>query len=375
MPSLPISFVGKKKLKPPAHLNNIVQKEGELLKYYIKRFNFESLQVRKHSDETALNSIMQGVRDKSFLASLDKNPPTTLAEFMARLNKYADAEETRIMREAAQNVKVPAKESAKKEVDSASGKKRKDDRTRDERKSGKRLDRKFLMYTLLNKSQEQVLMEIKGEGFVNWPDRFRSNPNRRSKNKYCHYHCNHGYNTSDCYHLKEKIERLIQKGHLREHVERTGTTEERSGENRPTEEIRTIVGGPRGGGNSKNAWKNHSRSISQLESEILILARPSKEKKIEKYCISFTDENAWGIHHTHDDALVVTLTIANRKVFRILVDIGSSADVLFIQAFDKMSVERSALRPVHTPLIGFSGRRTLPEGVISLLPTAGNSPY
>ncbi|XP_058104061.1 uncharacterized protein LOC131248036 [Magnolia sinica] len=100
---------GKKKLKPPAHLNNIVQKEGEVLKDYIKRFNFESLQVQKHLDETVLNSIMQGVRDKPFLASLDKNPPTTLVEFMAQSDKYGDAEEIRIMREAAQNAKVLAK--------------------------------------------------------------------------------------------------------------------------------------------------------------------------------------------------------------------------------------------------------------------------
>ncbi|MGV7953758.1 hypothetical protein PJO47_29280, partial [Mycobacterium kansasii] len=73
------NFVGgKKKLKPPAHLNSIIQKPGELLKDYIRSFNFESLQVRKHSEETALNALMQGVKDKPFLASLDKNPPETL---------------------------------------------------------------------------------------------------------------------------------------------------------------------------------------------------------------------------------------------------------------------------------------------------------
>ncbi|XP_058111314.1 uncharacterized protein LOC131254342 [Magnolia sinica] len=207
------NFIGeKKKLKPPAHLNNIVQKEGELLKDYIKRFNFESLQVRKHSEETALNFIMQGVRDKPFLASLDKNPPETLAEFMIRLDKYADAEETWNFREAIQNAKTTAKGSAKNEVDSAGGKKRKDDRKSDERKSSTRPDRMFSTYTPLNKPREQVLMEIKSEGFVSWPNKLRSNPNRRNKDKYCHYHRNHGHSTSDCYHLKEEIERLIREG-------------------------------------------------------------------------------------------------------------------------------------------------------------------
>ncbi|XP_058111228.1 uncharacterized protein LOC131254256 [Magnolia sinica] len=144
-------IVGKKKLKTFAHLNNIVQKDGELLKDYIKRFNFESLQLWKHSDEMALNSIMQGMREKSFLASLDKNPPTTLAEFLAQSDKYADVKETRILREAAQNAKTSAKELAKKEVDSAGGKKRKEDRSCDNRKTNKRPDNKFSTYTPLNK--------------------------------------------------------------------------------------------------------------------------------------------------------------------------------------------------------------------------------
>ncbi|XP_058092662.1 uncharacterized protein LOC131239121 [Magnolia sinica] len=318
---------------------------------------------------------MQGARDKPFIVSLDKNLPMTLAEFIAWLDKYANAEETRIMHEAAQNTKAPTKESAKKEVDSAGGKKRKDDRTRDECKLGKRPDRKFSTYTPLNKPQEQVLMEIKGEGFINWPDRLRSNPNRRSKNKYCHYHRDHGHNTSDYYHLKEEIERLIREGRLGEHIERTGTTEERLGDNQPTKEIRTIVSGPQGEDDSNNARKNYVRSISQPESKILILARPLKEKKREKYYISFADEDARGIHYPHDDALVVTLTIANRKVFRILVNTGSFADVLFTQAFDKIGVERSALQPVRTLLIGFSRGQTFPEGTILLPLTAGNPPH
>ncbi|XP_058106412.1 uncharacterized protein LOC131249641 [Magnolia sinica] len=202
---------------------------------------------------------MQGARDKPFLASLDKNPPETLADFMTRSDKCVDAKETRNLREAAQN----------------------------------------------------VLMEIKSEGFVSWPNKLRSNPNSWNKDKYCHYHRDHSHGMSDCYHLKEEIERLIREGRLREHVERTGTAEECSADNRPTEEIQTIIGGSRGRGDSNNARKNHTRSISQPESEILIIARPSKEKKREKYCITFTDEDARGIHHPHDDALVITLTIAN----------------------------------------------------------------
>ncbi|XP_058082505.1 uncharacterized protein LOC131230631 [Magnolia sinica] len=294
---------GKKKLKLPTYLNNIVEKEGELLKGYIERFNFESLQVRKHLDETALNSIIRGVRDKPFLAFLDKNPPTTLAEFMARSNKYTEAEETRIMHEAAQNAKVLAKDLAKKEL------------TRPMERSLKMIE-----HVMIKKSSDSSKKAI-SESTSRKPE-LRKNAQV----------------TADPRRKFEPLSVVLD-----------------------VEATQTMLG------------KIMPGALVSLRNPNLGSA--FKKKKMEKYCILFTDEDAQGIYHPHDDALVVNLTIANRKVFRILVDTGSSADVLFNQAFDKMGVERSTLRPVHTPLIGFSSGRTLPEGVISLPLTASNSPH
>ncbi|XP_058102301.1 uncharacterized protein LOC131246331 [Magnolia sinica] len=273
---------------------------------------------------------------------------------------------------AAQNAKTLTKEPAEKEIDSIGGKKRKDNRSRDERRSGKRPNHKFSMYTPINKPQKQVLMEIKGEGFINWPDKLQSNSHRRSKSKYLHFHREHGHNTSDCYNLKQEIERLIREGHHAEYVDLGARImEECSNDNRPTEDIQTIIGGHLGRGDSNNARKNHARNVSQLKSEIMVLARPLKERKLKKYNLVFTEADARGIHHPHDDALVITVTIAIRQVFRVLVDTGLYADVLFTHAFNKMGAKRSALRPMRTPLIGFSGGQILPEGSIQLLLTVG----
>ncbi|XP_058111215.1 uncharacterized protein LOC131254236 [Magnolia sinica] len=89
-----MNFIGvKERLKPASHLLNVVQKEGELLKDYIKRFNLKVMQVQKHSEEIALISIMGGLRDPKFLFSLDKNPPTMMIDLLNRLQKYYNVEE------------------------------------------------------------------------------------------------------------------------------------------------------------------------------------------------------------------------------------------------------------------------------------------
>ena len=45
------------------------------------------------------------------------------------------------------------------------------------------------------------------------------------------------------------------------------------------------------------------------------------------------DEDAERVHHPHDDAIVITLLIANYTTKRVLVDIGSLADILYYLAF------------------------------------------
>ena len=45
------------------------------------------------------------------------------------------------------------------------------------------------------------------------------------------------------------------------------------------------------------------------------------------------DEDASRIHHPHDDAIVITLLIADYSTRRVLVDNGSSADILYYPAF------------------------------------------
>ena len=61
--------------------------------------------------------------------------------------------------------------------------------------------------------------------------------------------------------------------------------------------------------------------------------RPAKPFNGENDDITFRESDAHLVHHPHCDALVITIIMANNNVHNILVDNGSSVDILNYQAF------------------------------------------
>ena len=82
--------------------------------------------------------------------------------------------------------------------------------------------------------------------------------------------------------------------------------------------------------------------------------------------IIFMDEDVRRLHHPHDDAIVITLTIANYTTRRVSIDNGSSADILHYLTFQQMRINKELLRLVNAPLIWFGGMKVLLVGIISL---------
>jgi hypothetical protein len=104
-----------------------------------------------------------------------------------------------------------------------------------------------------------------------------------------------------------------------------------------------------------------------MDFQVFFVERPAKSRRCETLVIGFSDEDYAGVSLPHTDALVVTLAIANHKIHRILVDNGSSADILYQSPSKPMKIGQEKIVPAKYPFCGvlrrtsFTGRfyRTL----------------
>ena len=80
------------------------------------------------------------------------------------------------------------------------------------------------------------------------------------------------------------------------------------------------------------------------------------------------------LHHPHDDALVVSEWVGDYNVHRVLVDNGSSTDILYYPAFQQMGIDRARLILMNAPLVVFGGTKVFPLGVVTLSVMVGDYP-
>ena len=172
----------------------------------------------------------------------------------------------------------------------------------------------------------------------------KSDPATRDNTKYCEFHRDYGHRTDNCIQLRREIEYLIQRGYLHRFIslrnQAQGQTQNQNQaptqpppprqtttqHQQPLGEIHVISGGFAGGGESSSTRKAHLRSIRSADmGEVQAV---SKVPRVDT-TITFSDSDLEGCQHPHDDPLVVRAIVANTTVHRVLVDNGSSADIIF----------------------------------------------
>ncbi|XP_077251774.1 uncharacterized protein LOC143890998 [Tasmannia lanceolata] len=339
--------------KTTASLMTVKQHTGESLKDFIARFNKEALQIPNLDPSTAMNALLSGVKSADFRMSIAKKAPTSLADLITRVVKYITAEETL----SPLNLIPEADNETKRKV-------------REEERGTSTPNQRSCKE---DKSQRRDGSPKRKEG------------SKRDKSRYCRYHKDHRHDTDECRHLKEEIVNLIKRGHLRDFMKKKDRPVERESSHKtlerlspahsnaqeqrsPTRErrpsqpaavINTIVGGLTAGGTSASGQKAYARQISSAHI-------PSKRPRTDR-TISFSDADLEGVLIPHNDVMVIDMIVSDLLVKKVLVDNGSSADILYYHAFKQMGVPEDRLKPFDSHLYHFSGNIVPVEGSVELL--------
>ena len=126
-------------------------------------------------------------------------------------------------------------------------------------------------------------------------------------------------------------------------------------------EVHTISDGFSGGGPTASQRKKYVRSVNLVAEEF-----PDDPWESD---LVFTKADLWDVVPHDNDPVVISVVTAGRKVHRVLVDQGSSADVMFWTTFNKLRLSPDLLRPHTGCLYGFADNPVEVRGYLELRTT------
>ena len=219
-------FIGARTYRKPSyHLLTVKQGPQENLRSYVQRFNSESLRVDGPDEKFVITTFIAGlgIQSKYLMFSISKNPQPSMAEVLAKAEKYINGEEALMSKRGSSSAR---KEKSKDEKKRDRSPRRRRDRDKSPRR--KREDKDLSLkrrgnvrdllgpsqtelyslyppqqFTPLTASVSQVLYEVQYEEFLRWPSQMKMDPAKRDMTKYCEFHKDHGHRIDDCIQLKK----------------------------------------------------------------------------------------------------------------------------------------------------------------------------
>ncbi|KAL0347810.1 UNVERIFIED_CONTAM: hypothetical protein Scaly_1797000 [Sesamum calycinum] len=133
-------------------------------------------------------------------------------------------------------------------------------------------------------------------------------------------------------------------------VKRKSREEEKEPKKKEERVIAVISGGPTGG-DSANARKALARATMGNHWQAPIQVYNVNSENQEE--ISFNSQDMDPMRNQNNDALVISATLANFLVKKVLVDSGSSADIMFYDAYVQLGIDNAQLRKRSTKMVKF----------------------
>ena len=172
-----------------------------------------------------------------------------------------------------------------------------------------------------------------------------------------------GHHVDNCLSLGYQLDELVRTGFLKDYVAKPATTatqpppaEEQAHETPVLSEVHTIAGGFSGGGPTASQRKKYERGVNSIEERI--------SGELWESDLVFTRGDLRDVVPHDNDPVVISVVTAGRKVHRVLVDQGSSADVMFWSTFNKLRLSPDLLRPYTGCLYGFADNEVEVRGYL-----------
>ncbi|XP_057755916.1 uncharacterized protein LOC130975101 [Arachis stenosperma] len=354
------------------YLNTVKQGQHESLKDYMTRFTKIAISIPDLHPEVELHAIKSGLRPGKFQETIAVAKPKTMAEFREKAKGQIDIEELR----QARKIEKPHYKD--------------DDKPRDSKKNFKPIPR-YETYTKFNTKHDDIIKEILNSKLIMLPRKAGNYPDSKGtdRSKYCSFHQKHGHNTDDCVIDKDLLERLARQGHLDKFIigqmqrrapapgDQSSATQHNRDRDRPNNNhpelptctINCISGDFAGGGATSSARKRSYRAILSINADQSQQQSPPTSPQIT-FQTADHDNSITNL----DDPVVISLQLGDLLIKKVLLDPGSSADVLFYSTFQKMKLSDNIIRPSTGDLVGFSGERVPVMGSVWLQTTLGKFP-
>ena len=172
------------------------------------------------------------------------------------------------------------------------------------------------------------------------------------KDSWCEFHEAFGHHINNCLSLGYQLHKLVKSGFLKDYLAEPTTTvalpepvEDQAHEMPVHGEVHTISGGFSGGGPTASQRKKYARGVNSIDEKI------SGDPWESDLVFMRADLHDVVLHD--NDPVVISVVTAGRKVHRVLVDQGSSADAMFWSTFNKLRLSPDLLRPYTGCLYGF----------------------
>ncbi|XP_068504074.1 uncharacterized protein [Phaseolus vulgaris] len=189
-----------------------------------------------------------------------------------------------------------------------------------------------------------------------------------NKNSWCEFHQAFGHPIRNCLALGHQLDELVKNGFLRDYLQETQGVADVAviggdqGHEIPVHgEVHTISGSFSRGGCTASQRKRYARTVMSVEAQ-----EANDALDID---LIFTKVDLRDVAPHDNDSVVISVVIAGRKVYCVLVDQGSSANVMFWTTFNKLQLSPDLLRPYTGCMYGFAGDQVEVRGHLELRTT------